>query len=302
MIDFQKSSLFLGSLAAAGCEILFGLSYVFTKQAASESGVSALLGWRFFVAIAVMSLFIAFRIVKVDFRNKSLKAILAVALWNPCIYFAMETVGIRYSSASESGVMLACIPIVSLAASALFLGRAPTARQTAGILVTLIGVVITVLVSSASALFSVKGYLALAAAVVSYALYSVSVEKADNFTAFEITYIMLIAGGLLFIPSACVDAAIHGSFDELMLLPLSSMHFLSAVLYQGVGCSVFAFFLSNAAISRIGVNRASSFIGLSTVVSILAGILILEESFSVYQCIGAAVIVIGIYIANMQMK
>ena len=158
------------------------------------------------------------------------------------------------------------------------------------------------LVSSASALFSVKGYLALATAVVSYALYSVSVEKADNFTAFEITYMMLIAGGLLFIPSACIDATIHGSLDELVMLPFSNMHFLSAVLYQGVGCSVFAFFLSNAAISRIGVNRASSFIGLSTVVSILAGILILEESFSVYQCIGAAVIVIGIYIANMQME
>ena len=57
MIDSQKSLLFLGSLAAAGCEILFGLSYVFSKQAASESGVSALLGWRFFVAIAAMSLF-----------------------------------------------------------------------------------------------------------------------------------------------------------------------------------------------------------------------------------------------------
>ena len=113
MIDSQKKSLILGSLAAAGCEILFGLSYVFTKQVASESGVFALLGWRFFVAIAVMSLFIAFRIVKVDFRNKSLKALVAVALWNPCIYFAMETVGIRYSSASESGVMLACIAIAA---------------------------------------------------------------------------------------------------------------------------------------------------------------------------------------------
>ena len=56
MIDSQKKSLILGSLAAAGCEILFGLSYVFTKQVASESGVFALLGWRFFVAIAVMSL------------------------------------------------------------------------------------------------------------------------------------------------------------------------------------------------------------------------------------------------------
>lgn len=53
-----------------------------------------------------------------------------------------------------------------------------------------------------------------------------------------------------------------------------------AVLYQGVGCSVLAFFLSNVAIARIGVNRTASFIGVSTVVSIAAGALLLGERFT----------------------
>ena len=56
--------------------------------------------------------------------------------------------------------------------------------------------------------------------------------------------------------------------------------------------------MSNAAIARIGVNRASSFIGASTVVSILAGMLILGEPFSLMQMMGALIIIAGIYAAN----
>ena len=68
--------------------------------------------------------------------------------------------------------------------------------------------------------------------------------------------------------------------------------------FQGIGCSVAAFFLSNAAIAKIGVNKTSSFIGVSTIVSILAGALALGEPLSVGQIVGAAVIVAGVYTAN----
>ena len=57
-------------------------------------------------------------------------------------------------------------------------------------------------------------------------------------------------------------------------------------------------FLSNVAISKIGVNKAAPFIGASTVVSILSGTLLLRENFTVYQMAGAAVILAGVYLAN----
>ena len=57
-------------------------------------------------------------------------------------------------------------------------------------------------------------------------------------------------------------------------------------------------FLSNVAISKVGVNKAAPFIGASTVVSILSGTLLLRENFTVYQMAGAAVILAGVYLAN----
>ena len=113
---------------------------------------------------------------------------------------------------------------------------------------------------------------------------------------------MLLAGALLFVLLALVRAALRGSAAELIALPFNAPGFLAAVLYQGIGCSVLAFFLSNVAISKIGVNRTASFIGFSTVVSILAGALLLHESFTALQTVGVAVILAGVYIANMTTK
>ena len=57
------------------------------------------------------------------------------------------------------------------------------------------------------------------------------------------------------------------------------------------------FFLSNAVIAKIGVNRTSLFIWVATVVSIIVGVLVLRENLSLSQIIGA-VIIAGVYTAN----
>lgn len=286
----------LGTLCAISCETLYGLSYIFTKQATGCSSEFALLGWRFFVAALAMSLCVLLGLIRMDLKGKPL---LLVALCSPCVYFIAETVGIRHTTASESGVFLACIPAASLIASALLLREKPTGMQVAGILVTLAGVLVTVFAVSAASSLSMTGYAFLLVAVVSYALYSVFVSRAAGYTGAEITYVMLLIGTALFILLAVAEAGLKGELAALMLLPFKEPGFLAAVAYQGIGCSVFAFFLSNLAIAKIGVNRTSSFIGIATVVSILAGALLQHEAFSACQIIGAAVIIAGVYMANM---
>ena len=168
----------------------------------------------------------------------------------------------------------------------------------AGILITLAGVLISVFAVGATSSFSVIGYVFLLIAVISYALYCVYVDKASEYTGAEITYIMLAAGAIVFTVLAIGEAVIQHNISQLVALPFSDTHFLTAVLYQGIGCSILAFFMSNIAIARIGVNRTSSFLGVATVVSIIAGALLLHEQFTLWQIIGAVVIIAGVYTAN----
>lgn len=300
MIPENRKNILLGCLCAVGCETLFGLSYICTKEAAYAASALSLLGWRFFIAAVVMAWCAASGWVTVRLNGKPLKPLLGAAACNPVVYFVAETVGIRWTTASESGAFLACIPAVSLLASTILLHKSPRRHQVVGIAVTLAGVLTAVLAVGASASFSAAGYAVLTGAVISYALYSVYVEKSAAYTGEEITAAMLAAGAVVFIPLALIEGWYTGTLAHVLLLPLTYSAFLAAALYQGVGCSVLAFFLSNKAIASIGVNRTASFIGISTVVSIAAGITLLDESFFWLQGIGVVVILAGVYIANRE--
>lgn len=294
----KKNNLIIGILCALGCETLYGLNYIFTKTATQTASAFSLLGWRFIVAVTIMSICICIGLIKINLKGKSLKPLLLVALFSPCIYFIGETIGISHTTASESGVFLATIPVASLILSTLILKKKPSKIQIIGILITLSGVMLTIFAVGASSSLSVVGYICLFAAVVSYALYSVFVEKANAYTEAEITFIMLVVGTIVFGILAVCDAVSNRTFGELISLPFKESSFAIAILYQGIGCSILAFLLSNMAIAKIGVNRTSSFIGVSTVVSIIAGVFLLKESFSIYQIIGVIVIIIGVYTAN----
>ena len=107
MIMKSRSRILWGCLCAVGCETLFGLSYICTKEATQAASALTLLGWRFFVAAAFMALCAASGRVQVRWKGKPRKPLLAVALCNPVVYFVAETVGISRTTASESGAFLA---------------------------------------------------------------------------------------------------------------------------------------------------------------------------------------------------
>ena len=123
-------------------------------------------------------------------------------------------------------------------------------------------------------------------------------DKAEAFSGIEITYVMMVTGAVVFGAAALLEAASAGTMGDLLRLPLEVPGFLKAIIYTGIGSSVLGFFLSNLAIAKIGVNRTSSFIGVSTVVSILAGGLLLRETFTGWQMAGVITVLAGVYIAN----
>ena len=296
----NRKKILLGCLFAFLSETIFGISYIFTKLATDVANTFDLLFWRGIVAFLTMTVCIVLGFVKVDYRGKKIGPLLLISLFNPIIYFIGETFGIKYTSASESGVILACIPIASLILSAVFLHKKPFKNQVIGIIISLIGITVTVVAVSFSITLSVPGYLLLILAVFSYGMYTVQVERTKGYTNMEITYVMLISSAIFYAVVALIVSFKNGSVNELLTIPFKSSVFTFAVLFQGVLCSMGGLLLATKAISLIGANRTSSFIGVSTVMSILGSVIFLHESFSIYQVIGAAIIIIGIYIANYE--
>lgn len=298
MTNNTKKDLIIGSLCAIGCEVLFGLSYLFTKEAGQTASALALLGWRFLVAALFLLILFVIGLIRVNLKGKSIKYVLLAAIFSPVLYFLGETLGINLTTASESGAFLASIPVMALIAATLILKEKPSKHQIVGIAITVSGVLLSVMAVGMSASFSVLGYAMLFLAVLSYALYCVYVDKASHFTGVELTVVMILLGFLVFASLAIGEAIVHQNLSQLIILPFENKTFALAILYQGIGCSVLAFFLSNVAIAKIGVNRTASFIGVSTAVAIVFGVLILGESFTGLQIFGVLAIMIGVYTSN----
>lgn len=85
MTNNTKKDLIIGSLCAIGCEVLFGLSYLFTKEAGQTASALALLGWRFLVAALFLLILFVIGLIRVNFKGKSIKYVLLAAIFSPVL-------------------------------------------------------------------------------------------------------------------------------------------------------------------------------------------------------------------------
>ncbi len=288
----------IGVLAALGTELAYGASFVFTKDATSRTDPITLLGWRFAVALAVLGLLVALRVVKLSVTRATIGPLLVLAALQPGIYYLAETYGVMRTTATESGLIISAIPVVAIVAAALIVRARPTRRQLTGIAITTVGVVLTVLAGGMRASFDARGYLFLLGAVVSYAIYAAFAERYAHTTDIDRTFVMVAAGAVLFGGLALTQHTAAGTLGELARLPFDNPGFGGAVLYLALAPTIAAFFLQNLAIRELGATRYSTFIGVSTLAAVISAVLVLGERPGGWQLLGGAAILAGVYLAN----
>jgi drug/metabolite transporter (DMT)-like permease len=219
---------------------------------------------------------------------------LIMGLCQPVIYFIGETVGIKYTNASFSGLMIALIPVVTVLLSAVFLHEKVSARTFGWILCSVVGAFIISAVQTGNGTVQLKGILGLLVAVLSAVVfYLLSRSVSDYFTPFERTFIMLIMGFVCF----TVSAAVREGSDFLPLLKagLTDKYVMLPILYLALLSSVAAFMLQNYAITHLSVAQCTVFENIIPVVSVAAGVIFLGEPFSVIQLVGMALILLGVW-------
>jgi len=274
---------------------IFGLSFLFTKVAIeSFDDVFHLLGLRFLLAVLGLTVMIFMGMIKVNLKGKSLKALLLVSLFQPILYFTFETFGIKYSSSSQAGVMIAFIPIVVTLFAVVFLKEKTNKFQLGFVILSVVGVLI--MNSDVSfTLDSLKGTLFLLGAVLSAAFYQVlSRHASKEYSSLEITYVMMCVGAIFFNIIGLFNASQAGTVTD-YLKPLMSLKLIGPLLYLGILSSVFAFFLINYVLSHVPASKASVLANLTTIIAIVAGVLFLDESFNLIKILGSLLILIGVY-------
>ncbi|NLC52685.1 MAG: EamA family transporter [Firmicutes bacterium] len=281
-------------LVAVLTESIFGFSFIFTKGALDYVTPHQLLAFRFITAAMVLTLLCSLRIFKINLKNRPLGRVLLLAMFQPVLYFILETTGINLTTASEAGLMIALIPVFVTMLAALFLKEIPSPLQMASILISVLGVGFIVLGGGRLTTSGhTWGLVALLGAVLSAAIFTtLSRWLSQHFRPVELTFVMMWAGAIFFGGLAFFEAQNLTPTQILALLQYKEVW--TAVLYLGILSSVVAFFGMNYFIAKIGAARSAVFANLATIVSVAAGIGLRGEPFYWYHLVGGVLILLGV--------
>lgn len=277
---------------------IFGFSFLFSKKVLEFTDEYVLLGLRFSFVFLIMNLLLLTGKVKVNFKDKPIGYLFILGILQPVIYFSCEIGGIKLVDTSLVGILIALTPILSMVMGIIFLNEKVNMIQKISVLASVFGVILTT-AGQFGGNFSIKGLLYILCAVMAGSVYNlISRKSSASFSAFEMTYAMFAIGFVYFTSRAFIR--IDGDYAGKLLLPLQNKTLWIALIYLSCVSSVGAFMLINHAVSYLSVSKISVFANVTTVISILAGVFILKEKFSLYQAIGSIIIIFGVYGANRE--
>lgn len=279
------------TLAALLGYSIFGFSFLFSKVALELVSPFVLLSVRFLTAFLVLNLLLASGKMKISLKGKPVHLLLVMGLVHPVIYFICETYGIAMTTAAFSGIMIGMGPVVGVVFGAVFLKEKCTVLQIVCTILSVVGVAMTT--TGGLGNVPLAGFLLLLGALTASSLFPILSRKISTaFSPFERTYVMFALGTITFTIMALIQ-----NRSDLPALAASLAHgrFWVSIAYLAVASSVVAFLSINYAATHISAARTMIFSNFVTVISVLAGIFIMGDSFTAVQLIGMVIIVASVY-------
>lgn len=200
------------------------------------------------------------------------------------------------TSSSLASVLINVNPILILIFAIFFLQEKINKNKIIGIIIGFIGMIFIVLVGQKIiGIFTSRvfiGNLLAIGGAASWAAYSIINKKISlKYNAFIITLTSFIIGTiLLFISSLFLE--------NLTIITTLSVRSWIILFYLGIFGSGVAFLCWNLAISKLDASKAAIFLYLIPVLTIIIGMTFLHESLTLFNIIGAILILSGIYISE----
>ncbi len=221
----------------------------------------------------------------------ALMSIPSIAIFNAFIYTALQT-----TTAINTVLVNAMIPIfIALTAWVVF-GDRLTLRQTAGVFISLAGLLFIVTRGNWALLTELTlstGDLWTLGASLSWAIYSVMLRRRPREMDPIAFLTVIVCFGLLFsLPFYFREFMVLGGFS---LTPAR----LASLAYVAIFPSVLSFIFWNYSVDKVGANRAGIFIHLMPVFSIVLAILFLGEQLRGFHAFGMLLIFAGIVLTTL---
>lgn len=291
-----KAYLYLVSVLAI---TLWGISYIWTDRLIHLGiPVFYFVFVRIFLAgLCLLLLNIATR-QKLRIHRKDLPKFLLLALFEPFIYFLAESYGIKLTgSPTLSSMVIATIPIFSVAAGFLFFRERLNGVNIAGILLAIGGICLVVMSRGQAGPDFIWGIILLLIAVISEVGHaSVTKSLSGNYSSQVIVMYQFLIGSAYLLPLFLTKGL--ESFEPRYL----EFEVWTPIICLAILCSSLAFSLWVNTIKHLGVAKSSIFAALIPVASALSSWALGYEFLTMRQWAGVLISAIGVIMSQYCMK
>ncbi len=276
--------------------LVWASSFIALKSAMEVYGSMSVIFGRMVSASLVFVFFIK-GFFKLEFTKEDIKYILIMVLLEPCLYFIFEAKALEFTSASQAGMLTSMMPLITAIGAGLLLKEEITKRLLLGAILAVFGAVWLSLSTESSGIAKdpILGNFLEFMAMVCGAGYAISIRRlSEKFSALFLTAVQSFAGAIFFLPFFLWEYnSIGFEFD---------LKATAWTLYLGVVVTLGGYGLFNMALSRVEASKASIYINLIPVFTLLLAYLILGERMKIVELIASAVILLGVVISQIPEK
>ena len=213
------------------------------------------------------------------------------------LYYALQNVGLTFTSASSTVLILAIIPVLTTILALVFLKEHLSNTQIAGIVLVTIGMVLVGVdnTESADAPNPMLGNLLIFASALSWAIYTIQGRNmAGKHSAIVMAAASIGAGAILLVPFVGWEMAAVG-------LPQLSLQSWIGILYLSIVSSSLTTYTWNEALHYLPASEASTYLNLIPVVG-LATTFLVGERPPLVQLAGGGVAILGVWLSSRSKK
>ena len=271
---------------------LWASSFVVLKVAFRSYDPMVVLFGRMLVAsLCFLALWRNFRGVR--YQRGDWKPLLFMAFCEPCLYFVFESTALQYTDASQAGMIVALLPLMMAAAAHVFLGERHSMRTWAGFATAIAGACWLSASSQATAASPnpIFGNFMEFVAMVCATGYMITLKRMSvRYPPLFLTAVQAFCGTVFYLPLVFLPSTTPPtSFDPMGV---------AAILYLGLGITLVAYGLYNYGTSRIPASQASAFTNLIPVVTLIMGVLLLDERLLPAQYLASALVLLGVWLSQ----
>lgn len=230
-------------------------------------------------------------------RRKRL-ILLAGVLCEPCLYFLFETSALRYTSSAQAGMVLAIMPLTVGFCAWLLLKEKQTLQAWTGFVMAFFGVFWLSFSgeTSASAPNPFLGNMLELGAVFCGMGYTLSCRSlTSDMSPWVFTAAMAYGGTLFYVPLTFLPI----EFAPVVLdVEIPSWMPLFAIFYLGIVVSLLGYGFYNYGVAKLSATEAAAYINLIPVITLVIGMVFLQERLTFEQYVASALILGGMLLSQ----